>query len=117
MHNFEIDISRVGIRVHVCAVAQHRMERQKGERERDRGFALLDPHGYTGIGVRDEPRLLNEPGVSDSFSRSLQHVRRSIAQAHRAPFLPEILELFRLKFYKVFSHQNCRTVQSKSKTF
>ena len=35
MHNFEIDISRVGIRVHVCAVAQHRMERQKGERERE----------------------------------------------------------------------------------
>lgn len=47
------------------------MERQKGEKERerktDRGFALLDPHGHTGIGVRDEPRLLNEPGVSDSF--------------------------------------------------
>lgn len=90
-----------------CATSRIGVE-GKGER----GFALLDPHGYTGIGVRDEPRLLNEPGVSDSFPIASRRKTIYGAGASRLPtgnsssYASQVVSFNLTKFFLVFSYRN-----------
>lgn len=89
MHNFEIDIGCVGIRVHVCAVAQHHGQPRNSRGKGERGFASLDPNGHRSHIVTQYTRrattfewihshLLGDSSIVDRVVR----VWRSIAHAH-----------------------------------